>query len=261
MKFLDAMNLEIERLQAKVSAAERDRALLSVSVIPSTADPNFLFDEPYLFKLSKLADDLAFVGHSSLEDSIIASTGVENLEPFIDFWNLHKPSATCLGQGCEVKALNTALISCQSQPMLFVCSICNKKACMVCCAGRGAALISGFYSKEAKNLSSSSNGSDGFLICRLCCKEEVNHALYVDYVRVLTSLQRQSRADSAALEALTQLFASKPGKFSHLHEKDESWLRNILNGEESLAEFPDASLLHSVLFKIFNLAILLRNIF
>lgn len=267
------MKLEIERLKANLSAAERDRALVSVSIIPATVDPNRLLDDSYLFRLSKSADNLAFLGHSAFEDSVIASIGLDTTESCIDFWNLHMFGDTCLGAGCEVcyeseqnAGVSSSVTSSESKLSFFVCTLCGKKACKVCCAGKGAALLSGFNSKETKNLSGPSSQSplshgrgegsvcfssrsDGF-ICRLCCKEEVCHALYVDYVRVLTSLRRQNRADFAAFEALNQLVGSEASNFSHRWERANNWLRNMLNGEESLAEFPNASLLYSVLFSI-----------
>ncbi|CAA7401353.1 unnamed protein product [Spirodela intermedia] len=269
LDFVEAMKLEIERLKANVSAAERDRALVAVGIIPATVDPNRLLDDSYLFRLSKLADSLAFLGHSAFEDTVIGSIGLDTIETCIDFWNLHMFEDTCVGAGCEVcyeteqnAGLPSSVSSCQSKPSLFVCTLCGKKACKVCCAGKGAALLSGFNSKETKNLPGPSSQSplshgrgevslcfssrsDGF-ICRLCCKEEVSHALYVDYVRVLTSLRRQNRANFAAFEALNQLVGSETNKFSHQSERANNWLRNMLNGEESLAEFPNASLLHSI---------------
>ncbi|CAA6664753.1 unnamed protein product [Spirodela intermedia] len=270
LDFVEAMKLDIERLKANLSAAERDRALVAVGIIPATVDPNRLLDDSYLFRLSKLADSLAFLGHSAFEDTVIGSIGLDTIETCIDFWNLHMFEDTCVGAGCEVcyeteqnAGLPSSVSSCQSKPSLFVCTLCGKKACKVCCAGKGAALLSGFNSKETKNLPGPSSQSplshgrgevslcfssrsDGF-ICRLCCKEEVSQALYVDYVRVLTSLRRQNRADFAAFEALNQLVGSETDKFSHQSERANNWLRNMLNGEESLAEFPNASLLHSII--------------
>ncbi|XP_078444918.1 putative phosphoinositide phosphatase SAC9 isoform X2 [Wolffia australiana] len=251
LNFIEAMTLEIERLQVNLSAAERDRALLSVGIIPSTVDPNRSIDMSYLIKLSKLADTLAFVGHTFFEDHIIGATGLEAVETCLDFWNLHEVGSMCMGKHCEVKVFSTSATSSESQATFFSCTACGKKACKVCCAGKGAILLSRFSSKDAKNFSGkqtqfSFTGSDGAAICRLCCPEEVYHSLYVDYVRVLASLRRQSRACKAASKALTLVVGSKTEKRQRESEKAETWLRKLLNGEESLAEFPYAGLLHLI---------------
>lgn len=49
---MEAMKLEIERLQLNLSAAERDRALLSIGTDPASINPNVLLDESYMGRLS-----------------------------------------------------------------------------------------------------------------------------------------------------------------------------------------------------------------
>nr|GFD25634.1 probable phosphoinositide phosphatase SAC9 [Tanacetum cinerariifolium] len=46
--FVEAMKLEIERLHLNLSAAERDRALLSIGIDPATINPNTLLEESYI---------------------------------------------------------------------------------------------------------------------------------------------------------------------------------------------------------------------
>ena len=72
----------------------------------------------------------------------------------------------------------------------------------------------------------------------------------MDYVRVLSSLRRQGRADSAAHKAVAQVIGHDLQTISDSWQDQEvakRQLRQLLDGEESLAEFPYASLLHSVL--------------
>nr|CAB3498548.1 unnamed protein product [Digitaria exilis] len=104
LNFEEMMKLEIKRLHLGLSAAERDRALLSIGVIPATVDPNHSVDYPYLLKLSSLADNLALLGHAVLEDRVNASIGLEKgSEHTIDFWNLSENDESCYDGACEVR--------------------------------------------------------------------------------------------------------------------------------------------------------------
>lgn len=263
--FLQAMKLEVERLRLNLSAAERDKALLSISVDPATIDPNRLLDDMDMVKLCNCADSLALLGQTAFEDRINASTGLDTGDNnVIDFWNISELEQTCVGKLCEVRYeaqpqtsyYNTSAKS--SPSLLLECSQCGRKVCKVCCAGLGASLLLSSSNKEMKTYNgvsgqsgsgtSYSNYEDGF-ICKSCCNEVVLYALYVDYVRVLSSLRRRSRADSAAHKAVTQVVGHDLQKMSDSWQAQEisRWkLKKILDGEESLAEYPYASLLHLV---------------
>ncbi|KAL5578722.1 hypothetical protein UlMin_011164 [Ulmus minor] len=277
LEFIEAMKLEIERLRLNLSAAERDRALLSIGIDPAIINPNLLLDEHYMGRLSKVANSLAQLGQASLEDKIIAANGLEMTDDdVIDFWNISKIGESCSGGGCEVRAETdvpahtSSLVSSAgvSQSVLF-CSQCERKACKVCCAGRGALLLSSYKSREAisyngmTNQGGSSHGSQvdistnrsvilDSVICKRCCHNIVLDALILDYVRVLISFRRSARADAAANKALNQVMGSS--LWDHHSDRTQSSdgqrsvkaLRQLLNGEESLAEFPFASFLHSV---------------
>lgn len=277
LDFIEAMKLEIERLRLNLSAAERDRALLPVGIDPASVNPNLLLDQHYMGRLCKVANSLAVLGQASFEDKTIASIGLEtNNDDIIDFWNISRIGESCSGGVCEVRAetdaagrtSSSASSPGASQPVLF-CSQCERKACQTCCAGRGALLLSSFKSREAMNYNVMSNqggSSHGgqidistnrsvvldSVICKRCCHKIVLDALILDYVRVLISLHRRARVDTATHKALDQVMGSslwnndsERNKSSETQRSVKA-LRKLLNGEESLAEFPFASFLHSV---------------
>ncbi|GAV86822.1 WW domain-containing protein/Syja_N domain-containing protein, partial [Cephalotus follicularis] len=277
LDFIESMKLEIERLRLNLSAAERDRALLSIGTDPATINPNLLLDDLYLGKLLRVANTLALLGQASLEDKITGAIGLGSMEDVgIDFWNITGIGESCSGGMCEVRAETEApalassmeAYAGSSRPM-FLCSQCKRKVCKICCAGRGALLLSNSNSREATNFNSflsqggSSHGNQvdittmhsvapDSVICKNCCHEIVLDALILDYVRVLISLRKRARVDGAAHKALDQVLGSSLRDC--LSEKIQSSgdqqavkvLRQLLGVEESLAEFPFACFLHSV---------------
>ncbi|WOL11732.1 putative phosphoinositide phosphatase SAC9 [Canna indica] len=271
--FMQSLKLEVERLQLNISAAQRDRALLSVSIDPTTIDPNRLLDYYDLARICNYADRLALLGQTAFEDKINASIGLEQDDDDLDFWNINGFGETCHGASCEVRAEMPAagdfssVTSRGSFPLLLECSICKRKACKVCCAGKGVNLLFDDEVKEVKLYNGLSNqigsnhggkidGSyrrnsalDDRVICRKCCGEDILQALYVDYIRVLCTLRRRARTHDAARLALFQVVGSMINGSCYSWQRIESGkrqLRALLNGAESLAEFPYASLLHQV---------------
>ncbi|TYJ19977.1 hypothetical protein E1A91_A09G229200v1 [Gossypium mustelinum] len=268
LNFLEAMKLEIERLHLNISAAERDRALLCIGIDPATVNPNFLLDESSIGRLCRVASTLALLGQAALEDKINGAIGLGNIEDnVIDYWNISRIGDYCAGGKCEVRAEtkatrsdSSALPSTEGSKSIFLCSQCQSKACRVCSAGRGALLLPN-YSRETMNYNGLSNQvglttnrSEALdsVICRKCCHEIILDALVLDYVRVLISSRRKVRADSAAHNALDEVTGSS--FLGSLSERSQSSgnlraakvLKQLLNREESLAEFPFASFLHSV---------------
>uniref|UniRef100_A0A0A9EVH8 Phosphoinositide phosphatase SAC9 n=1 Tax=Arundo donax TaxID=35708 RepID=A0A0A9EVH8_ARUDO len=249
------MKLEIKRLHLELSAAGRDRALLSVGVIPVTVDPNRSVDYSYLLKLSRLADNLALLGHAVLEDRVNASIGLEKgNDQTIDFWNVSENDESCYGGPCEVRALSSLQASATSENQLVYveCSQCERAVCKACCAGKGAFLLLNTY-RNLKLYGGSQGGGYSALadcfVCKSCCSEMIKRALYVDYIRVLHSLRRKDRTEKAALNAVNQVCRLESSRISDLSQSIQSGqrqLRQILDGEESLAEFPYASFLHTV---------------
>lgn len=276
LDFMGAMKLEIERLRLNISAAERDKALLSIGTDPATINPNVLLDERYMGRLCRVANSLALLGQASLEDKITSAVALETTDDnVIDFWNITRFGECCYGGTCEVRAETNAPTgasfmesSAGVPPCVLLCSQCERKVCKVCCAGRGALLVAGYGSREANGVVSQGGSSHGFqvdvstnrsvvldsVICKRCCNDIVLDALILDYVRVLISMRRSARADSAAHEALNQVigFSLKNSLSERKHFSDRQGAikvqQQLLDGEESLAEFPFASFLHSVMF-------------
>ncbi|KAJ4723770.1 Phosphoinositide phosphatase [Melia azedarach] len=277
LDFMEAMKLEIERLCLNLSAAERDRALLSIGTDPASINPNLLLDESYMERLCRLANTLALLGQASFEDKIIGSIGLENNDDVVlDFWNITRIGESCSRGQCEVRAetkapsvASSTTSSAGASQSLLVCCQCERKVCKVCCAGRGALLFSNYKSREVTSYNgfSSQGGSshggqvdvstnrsltlDG-AICKKCCHEVVLDALMLDYVRVLISLQRSGRADNAAYKALNEVVGSclKDSLSERVQSTDSlqavKLLPQLFDGQESLAEFPFASFLHLV---------------
>jgi len=275
--FIEAVKLEIERLRLNLSAAERDRVLLSMGTDPATINPNLLLDESYSVRLCRVANSLAMLGHSVVEDKLAAAIGLDATNnSAIDFWNISGIGQCCSGGMCQIRSEAGAAgyassSSSEASPSIFLCSQCERKVCKVCSAGKGALLLSSYNSRELSNYNGalsqsgsvhgspadvSSNRSmtlDG-VICKLCCHEIILDALTLDYVRVLMSMRRSARANSAAQKALDHVigFPSRDciTERSKGCDRQETLktLRLLLKGEDSLAEFPFASLLHAVCF-------------
>ncbi|KAK3204241.1 hypothetical protein Dsin_018287 [Dipteronia sinensis] len=276
LDFMEAMKLEIERLRLNLSAAERDRALLSIGTDPATINPNVLLDESYMGRLCRVANALALLGQASLEDKISAACGLgNNNDSVIDFWNITRIGESCFGGMCDVRAetevalASSTTSSSGASKSVLLCSQCERKVCKVCCAGRGALLFANHSSREVTNyngISSQGGSSHGSqidlstnrsttldsVICKNCCHEIVLDAMVLDYVRVLISLRRRARADNAAHKALDEVVGSRLRDC--LSERNQSSdgaravkvLPQLLGEQESLAEFPFASFLHSV---------------
>lgn len=239
--FVEAMKLEIERLGLNLSAAERDRALLSISIDPATINPNALLEESYIASLCRAANALALLGHASLEDKTAAAIGLGSVDDKtdIDFWNINKIGQGCCGGSCQVRA--EAITS--SSLSMFSCSECRRKVCKACCAGKGALLLGSYDGSDSPSRSVS---VDEGVICKLCCHDTVLDALLLDYVRVLVTHRRNTRCDLAAYKALNQVVGVGPEMKIKSRNHGSNVLQQLLKGQESLAQFPFASILHSV---------------
>ncbi|KAL3844314.1 hypothetical protein ACJIZ3_001717 [Penstemon smallii] len=267
LDFMEAMKLEIERLRLNLSAAERDRALLSIGIDPASINPNMLLEDSYMGRLYWVASTLALLGQISVEDKITASIGHEIAdENYVDFWNISAIGERCQGGACQVR-VETGPTAGSSFSMAsdstFVCFDCGRRVCKVCSAGKGALLLATSNLKEVSGYNgiTGQGGSDASsnrlatidgIICKECCHEVVLDALILDYVRVLISLRRRTRTDDAAEKALNNLIglSSKNLILERDHflnnKGNAKVLAKLTNGEDSLAEFPVASFLHPV---------------
>ncbi|CAH9117203.1 unnamed protein product [Cuscuta europaea] len=269
ISFMEAMKLEIERFRKNLSAAERDRALLSIGVDPASINPNLLLNDFEIGRLCGVVNALALIGQASFEDKLTASIGLDIMhEPAIDFWNVTEIGESCLGGKCQVRAeaghaalaSSTTLSASTSQSLFYICSVCGKNVCKVCCAGKGALMVGSYNSKEVSNLNGlgSQIGSSNRLtkvdgvVCKLCCQDVVLNALMLDYIRVLVSERKRARVDEAARKAISYVLGFSHANFlggrhpssdSKVHDKV---LRQLTNGKQSLAEFPYASFLSPV---------------
>ncbi|XP_021751810.1 probable phosphoinositide phosphatase SAC9 [Chenopodium quinoa] len=258
--FMEAMKLEIERLHLNLSAAERDRALLAVGTDPASINPNLLLDDVYMVKLCRVANSLAMVGQAALEDKITKSIGLEKSDDdAIDFWNVSGFGESCVGGVCEVNAENGEAVQISNVKLSadssksFLCSHCGRHVCKICCAGRGASLLASYSTRGSLSCNGGQGriGSDG-AICKQCCSDVVLNALVLDYVRALLSSRRTTRVGAAAFTALANIlgFSLNDGTDEKYKSSDalesSKVLGKLLKGEESLAEFPLASLLYSI---------------
>ncbi|KAL3752756.1 hypothetical protein ACJRO7_000192 [Eucalyptus globulus] len=264
LDFTEAMKLEIERLRLNLSAAERDRALWSVGIDPASINPNLLLEESYMKRLCRIAHSLALLRQASLEDRITAAIGLENTDnDIIDFWNIAGLGEKCLGVMCEaeVPATPFSTVPPTSVQLPLVCSRCKRKVCKVCCAGKGALLLVSYGIVQSQGGSSPGGQVDvstigmtaiDGIICKSCCQGIELDALMLDYIRVLTSLRRSTRAGDAAHTALDQVMGSSLRDFPSERKRHSDpktaveVQRQLLKGEESLAEFPFASFLYPV---------------
>lgn len=243
--FAEAMKLEIERLHLNLSTAERDKALSSIGIDPAMINPNTLIEESYINSLCKAANTLAILGQTSLEDKTTGCIGLDALDDNndIDFWNINRIGEGCCGESCQVHAehLTLTLISTStsSSESTYLCSTCRRRVCRVCCAGKGAILL------RNNTGGSSYNDMDG-VICKLCCQDSVLDALTLDYIRVLISQLRNRQAEAATFKACAHVVGTN--YISGKKFEAGRILELLHNEEESLAEFPFGSYLHSVLF-------------
>lgn len=271
LDYLETMKLEIERLQLNLSAAERDRALLSVGRDPATIDPNRMLKLPYVAQLRKTAQNLALSSHIVSEDKKLSVIGLEEEgDDGIEFWNVDGFGHSCTDPKCEVRAETQYIKTIDSKSTserlheLPVCSRCSRRVCRVCTAGKGSVLLRDTFSPGAiSGQGGSSHGGSAYhlsagdkVLCKRCCPQKILDALLLDRVKVLSSLRQISRVKCAALKALQQLVGCSsrdssmdlgkrdgslegPGKSEHV-------LKTLFQGEFSLAEFPYGGLLYPV---------------
>ncbi|GAY68184.1 hypothetical protein CUMW_262160 [Citrus unshiu] len=184
LDFMEAMKLEIERLQLNLSAAERDRALLSIGTDPASINPNVLLDESYMGRLCRVATTLALLGQTSLEDKIVGAIGLENSDDSVlDFWNITRIRESCSGGGCKVRAetkvpalaSSTATSVGASQSPLLVLISLRRSSCADNAAYNALNEVVGSCLKDSlsERIQSSNNVQAAEVLHQLCGGQEL----------------------------------------------------------------------------------------
>ncbi|KAH9305499.1 hypothetical protein KI387_009903, partial [Taxus chinensis] len=277
LDYIESMKLEIERLKLNLSAAERDRALLSIGRDPATIDPNRLLEPSYMVQLRKAAQSLTMLSELFFEDKKLSAIGLETeKEDAFEFWNVNGFEDHCADPKCEVRAEKKQIKTTDSEvtpeiwPELLVCSKCARKVCTVCTTGKGSMLLANNSSLDAISPrvvpgqgGSSHGGGTTFhslvankALCKTCCPQIILDALLLDRVKVLSSLRQRSRVKCATSKSLqlvvgyssesSSVDLGKQNETFDVTGKDQSGLHTVFKGESSLAEYPHASLLYPV---------------
>lgn len=80
LEFSEAVKLEIIRFGLGLSAADRDRMLLSIGKDPVSVDPNRLLSSLYSTQVSQTAAQLAAINQVAREDELLSAIGLEKLK-------------------------------------------------------------------------------------------------------------------------------------------------------------------------------------
>ncbi|KAI5078715.1 hypothetical protein GOP47_0006386 [Adiantum capillus-veneris] len=239
LEFSEAVELEIIRFGLGLSAAARDRMLCSVGKDPASLDPNRLLTPLYSAQISQVAVQLAAINQVALEDENLAKIGLEELGPE----SLKDTSDVCEVHG--KRRSDTLRIHVQATG-LAPCRVCHRKACAACrvCKEEVALAGAGTTTPVFQTLSWKD------CLCRKCCPQIILDALLLDHLKTLGSERRKDRIRNAAVRAIKEIygeaFSILPGKHPQDFGIQKKQLEALLQGEKSLAEYPEASLLASV---------------
>ncbi|KAH7440058.1 hypothetical protein KP509_04G089000 [Ceratopteris richardii] len=244
--FSEAVELEIIRFGLQLSAAARDRLLLSVGRDPASIDPNRLLPPYYSVQVVQVAMQLAAMNKVAVEDDVLSKIGLSDLAPES---SQEKDSLVI----CEIHGKQesrklrfhpqtTGVVSCKS---------CNRKACAscrVCKEEAGLAVNSGSVPGNPMPAFQTLNWNDS--ICRKCCQQLVTDALLLDHLKNLGSKRRKGMIKEASAKAVLEIYGNNIADFggvlSESFHVQKQQLEALLNGEKSLAQYPGASLLVSV---------------
>jgi hypothetical protein len=278
VRFSDSMELDIARLRLGLSAAQRDRALLSIGRDPASVDPNRTLAASDVAPLRLAANQLSALTRVAQEDQEIAAAADEGLG-IVTREGSAKPSFDndlvklqgCVHSECDIGRGGVAggsaaggLIQGQNAP-LKVCEECQKKACVACLAGTGSGLLKKY--RESKVRVESPEAREGGAkaepkgpplqdqtLCKKCCPPLVRDAVLVERVRKLSGARRRSRLQAEAAQAGAHLHSFSAGSATEC----EAGMGNLRDGMgvaiggapnlagESLAEYPYAGLLFLV---------------
>lgn len=245
LEFSEAVELEVIRFGLGLSAADRDRMLLSLGKDPVSVDPNRLLTSLYSAQVSQAAAQLAAINQVALEDEILSRTGLEDLE-------LEISEGKDGSDGCEVhgKRRSDRLRTHSRATGLAPCKICQRKACASCRVCKEEAALTGSFGGLAGSTApafQTLNWED--CLCKKCCPPVILDALHLDHLKALGSERRKNRIKNSAARAIKEIYGNSflfSDNNTQDFDKERRQLEYLLKGEKSIAEYPHASLLASV---------------
>lgn len=245
LEFSEAVELEVIRFGLGLSAADRDRMLLSLGKDPVSVDPNRLLTSLYSAQVSQAAAQLAAINQVALEDEILSRTGLEDLE-------LEISEGKDGSDGCEVhgKRRSDRLRTHSRATGLAPCKICQRKACASCRVCKEEAALTGSFGGLAGSTApafQTLNWED--CLCKKCCPPVILDALHLDHLKALGSERRKNRIKISAARAIKEIYGNSflfSDNNTQDFDKERRQLESLLKGEKSVAEYPHASLLASV---------------
>ncbi|GAQ84463.1 Sac domain-containing Phosphoinositide Phosphatase [Klebsormidium nitens] len=274
VRFSVCMELDIARLRLGLSAAQRDRALLSVGRDPALLDPNRTLTVTELVPLRVAANQLATLVRVAQEDREVAAfadqglgitvpEGLANPSVEIDLIKLQG----CLSRECEVGRGGLAAggaVQGGNSP-LKRCEECEKRVCAACLVGPGAGLLKKHRENkvrvevpEAREGGTKAEPKGPPLqdqtLCKKCCPALVRDAVLIDRVRKLSAARRRVRLETEAAQAAAHLHSLSAGSAVEC----EAGQGNLRDGRgvaiagvpnlagDLLAEYPYAGLLFAV---------------
>lgn len=248
VEFSEAMELEIIRFGLGLSAAERDRVLLSNGKDPVSIDPNRLLSSSYSGQVCQVASQLAVYSQVAFEDRKLSAVGMGNIE----ITETRNGIIQAIGD-CEIHGnWKDGFSKAYSKPVrLSLCALCRRKVCAACSVNKEAADLAGGSVNLGGSLSLTSFRSSlsEDMLCKKCCSQLILDALLLDQVRTLGSQRRTNRIKIAAAKAIRAIYGDWFGSsrnYSGGPGNDGKWLDILLKGEKSLAEYPYAGLLATI---------------
>lgn len=274
VRFSDCTELDIARLRLGLSAAQRDRALLSVGRDPASLDPNRTLTVSDSIPLRVAANQLATLVRVAQEDREVAAFADHGLGIPVPEGSANSSSDNdliklqgCLSRECEVGRGGLAAggsVQRGNSP-LKRCEECEKKVCTACLVGPGAGLLK--HNRDKKVRFEAPEAREGGakaepkgpplqdqILCKKCCPALVRDAVLMERVRKLSAARRRVRLEAEAAQAGAHLHSLSAGSAVEC----EAGQGNLRDGRgvaiagvpnlagESLAEYPYAGLLFAV---------------
>ncbi|KAL3691590.1 hypothetical protein R1sor_005241 [Riccia sorocarpa] len=259
LTYEEAMELEIARVHLGLSAVDRDRALVSIGRGPATIDPNKLLEPGVMVQVKQAASQLATLIDIDTEDKDLSSLGFNerNSEPDELLENLHCLRVGCLSPSCQINYLKGSRTFqyferlAKPSNVLWNCVSCKRKVCAACHSGKGSALL---YNNTLNPATPGGGGGNpkpargptavDAVICKNCSPPDVRETILLERLKSASALRRKTRVKDACLLAVEGVVGlDSPTKEA---SSATSEFESLLEGELSLAEFPQAGIISSV---------------